>query len=217
MKEIKFIEVSVQTPVVTKGVLDSNTQEIWIVCHGYGQLAANFVRRFDVLPEDHFVIALQGMSKFYVGEGYRKVGASWMTKDHREVDVQNQMNYFEIVLSQLLGEVELDKVKINLLGFSQGASAICRMVSYHQFKFDNLILWAGSFPPELSASDFEYNQDSSKVFIVIGDQDEFVNSDILETETKLLIDVFGDKLNEVMFEGKHEIRREVLEEVVSKF
>ena len=43
--------------VYTMGQLNKNTQSIWIVFHGYGQMAEHFIRKFSFL-EQSFIIAL---------------------------------------------------------------------------------------------------------------------------------------------------------------
>lgn len=74
----------------------SEAREIWLVCHGYGQLARHFIRRFDVLPADCAVVAAQGLSRFYLDHHtgtYKQVGASWLTRDEREMDLANMLAY----------------------------------------------------------------------------------------------------------------------------
>ncbi|WP_261990367.1 hypothetical protein [Hymenobacter sp. BT188] len=50
------------------GELTERTRHIWFVCHGYGQLAAYFIRHFAVLTEanDTVIIAPEGLSRFYL-------------------------------------------------------------------------------------------------------------------------------------------------------
>ncbi|MEZ4903841.1 MAG: hypothetical protein R2822_19865 [Spirosomataceae bacterium] len=35
----------------TLGALDTSTQQVWFVLHGYGQLAEFFIKKFDVLDD----------------------------------------------------------------------------------------------------------------------------------------------------------------------
>ena len=37
----------------TLGSLDNNTQQVWFVLHGYGQLAQFFIRKFEILNDRH--------------------------------------------------------------------------------------------------------------------------------------------------------------------
>ena len=92
----KFVQVSAQFPYFTQNEASSETAHVWVVFHGYGQLAQYFLRKFDFLPPNHFVIAPQGNHKFYI-QPYDKVGASWLTKEDRLVDIENQQNYLKKV------------------------------------------------------------------------------------------------------------------------
>ena len=69
----------------TMGEGKANCQYLWIVLHGYGQLASSVIKRFKTLdPDKHFVLAPEGLSRFYWGEGFGgKAVASWMTSEDR--------------------------------------------------------------------------------------------------------------------------------------
>ena len=52
------------------GELNNETNEIWIACHGYGQLAKYFIKKFECLEKlNRFIIAPEGFNKFYIN-GY---------------------------------------------------------------------------------------------------------------------------------------------------
>ncbi|MEN0004839.1 MAG: phospholipase, partial [Bacteroidota bacterium] len=52
----------------TQGQVGPHIRYLCIACHGYGQLAARFIRKFDVVDRaDTFVIAPEGLSRFYWG------------------------------------------------------------------------------------------------------------------------------------------------------
>jgi hypothetical protein len=56
------------------GTISTDTRRIWFVCHGYGQLAAYFIRHFAHLTAaDPYlvVIAPEGLSRFYLHRGSR--------------------------------------------------------------------------------------------------------------------------------------------------
>jgi hypothetical protein len=52
------------------------------VLHGYGHLAPYFIRKFNSL-EDSFIVAPEGMYRFYLYGSSGRVGACWMTKEER--------------------------------------------------------------------------------------------------------------------------------------
>ncbi len=64
------------------GELNQSTSEVWIVCHGYGQLANFFLRKFDLLNSNTTcIIAPEGLHRYYLEGSAGRVGASWMTKE----------------------------------------------------------------------------------------------------------------------------------------
>src|SRR5919204_6031656 len=100
-------------------------QELWFVCHGYGQLAARFLERFRVLEsEDRCVVAPEGLSRFYLTEDptERRVGASWMTREDRLHEIDDYVRY----LDALYREIAPQHSRVTALGFSQGTATVCR-------------------------------------------------------------------------------------------
>ena len=66
------------------------TRQLWFVCHGYGQLAGRFLRHFEPLDDgSRVIVAPEGLSRFYLSESpaERRVGASWMTREDRLVEI----------------------------------------------------------------------------------------------------------------------------------
>jgi predicted esterase len=198
-------------PYYTLNTLSDETTNIWIVCPGYGQLAKYFIKRFDVFDSNsHFIIALQGLSKFYLPD-HKHVGASWMTKEDRATEMKNQQKYFQSVIEKVFENHNLDDMKLNLLGFSQGVSMISRMAASSQMRFENLILWAGGFPPELKKEDFSYLSDKAQLKVVLGTKDEYYDlNKNYQTEIDKMESAIGISAEVISFNGKHEINREVL-------
>ncbi|MEP2023453.1 MAG: alpha/beta hydrolase [Reichenbachiella sp.] len=210
------IDFSFSAPYYTLNELSDQTTDIWIVCPGYGQLGKYFIRRFDVFDsEKHFVIALQGLSKFYLPD-QKNVGASWMTKEGRETDMQNQKSYFDAVINTLFNSKPLSNYRIHLMGFSQGVSMISRMAAYSKIDFQTMVLWAGGFPPELEPADFNHINRSANLKVVIGSEDEFYALDKnYQPEVDKMEAAIGLKPEIIVFEGIHEVKREVLASCLS--
>lgn len=204
-----------KAPFHTLNELSPETEHVWIVCHGYGQLSRRFIAQFDHLdPTRHFIVSLQGLSKFYL-PNHRHVGASWMTREDREIDLNNQREYFESVYRAFNNGRDWHGKKIHLLGFSQGASAICRFAAYLQVDFHDLILWAGSFPPELSTRDFEYLRLKPVAKGVLADQDEYYSKELFEVEVEKLEMALGLTASKMTYEGTHQLDRRVISSVLN--
>ncbi|MEQ6121038.1 alpha/beta hydrolase [Reichenbachiella sp. MALMAid0571] len=208
------LNISFKASYATLNEITSSTKHIWIVCHGYGQLASHFIKRFDVFDQqEHFVLAPQGLSKFYLKD-YTKVGASWMTKEDRETDLENQRSYFDVLLDYVFASIDLNDYEVHLLGFSQGVSTISRLAAYKKIPFTNLILWAGGFPPELTPKDFSFANPQAKLKIVLGDQDALFRMPKFQTEIDKAELALNRSSEFIRFDGKHEVSREVLKVII---
>ena len=52
--------------VYSLGELSEETTDVWIVFHGYGQLASRIIKKFNHLELDNaYILAPEGISKFY--------------------------------------------------------------------------------------------------------------------------------------------------------
>jgi predicted esterase len=179
-----------------------------IALHGFGQLSKFFIKKFDFLPENYLILAPEGMHRFYLQGNSGRVGASWMTKEARELDIEENT----IALKTLLKKVKNEKQfsKIILLGFSQGGATAARWYFSDAEQFDHLILWASVFPPDLEKPALETN---SKNYFVLGDQDEYYS------EPQQLSEIAAYKeigFKTIHFEGKHDIQQTTLKELLVK-
>lgn len=186
------------------------TKTIWLVFHGIGYLSKYFLKYFKHLdPQENFIIAPQAPSKYYLNGEYRHVGASWLTRQDLEIEIENNLNYLEAVY---IAE-ELDKVEnLNILGYSQGVSMAARFVARRQIVCKNLIMHSGKLPNELTADDFRFLNDTRFSFIY-GKQDKYLSPDILKIEEKRLKRIFPNNLEIISFDGGHEVNTEI----ISKF
>lgn len=197
----------------TTGEINEKTKHILFVLHGYGQLAEYFIRKFVALESKGVVvIAPEGLSRFYTdplegaGRKSNRVGATWMTKEDRLVDIENYVNYLDAVFAQTVGD---NKIPVSVLGFSQGSATASRWILSKNIRFDRLILWAGILPTDM---DFQLGNDVLKdksVVIVYGKQDPFL-TDARFNEMKSLMEKLNTKIDIVTFEGGHDIEEKAL-------
>ena len=53
----------------TYGEISNSTKYFILACHGYGQLAKHFIKKFDILAsEEVFVLAPEGLSLVFIGK-----------------------------------------------------------------------------------------------------------------------------------------------------
>ena len=70
-------------------------KQILIALHGYGQLGQYFYRKFNSLEADFGLVVPEGPHRFYLEGSSGRVGASWMTKEWREQDIQENNSYLK--------------------------------------------------------------------------------------------------------------------------
>ncbi|MFT6981489.1 MAG: putative esterase [Crocinitomicaceae bacterium] len=177
------------------------------VLHGYGQLAKFFIRKFQHLSKDIMIVAPEGMHRFYLRESSGRVGASWMTKEARESDITDNIDWLNELDKQISDQYSISK-RI-LIGFSQGGATAARWETLGAVSFDEMVLWACVFPPDL-----ELNSEASRVkrpYFIIGSEDEFYTPD---QQDALIAYYEKSGYNCIRYDGKHDIENETLNEIV---
>lgn len=193
----------------TLGQAGPHIKNLWIVCHGYGQLAKTFIRRFDTIwDEETLVIAPEGLSRFYWGGFDGPVVASWMTREDRLTEIAD----FSRMLSQLYERYVPQchpEVKITLLGFSQGTATQVRWIMRAFPPFHHLMLWAGQLPEDLDYRPHLSYFADKQLFCAYGNQDPFITEKRLAM-MRSIIDESGLSFREVPYEGEHKVDRKAL-------
>lgn len=195
------------------GEITARTRQVWLVCHGYGQLAAYFIRHFTILAEagDTVVLAPEGLSRFYLQGNGGRVGASWMTREDRLAEIEDQVAYLNQLAALILEKCSPD-VAVTVLGFSQGAATVSRWLACAQFRPARLILWAGAFPEDIDFSVATHLLSQLPVVLVCSDQDEFITAAALEKQREFLRRLSVEPIV-IRFAGKHELNAAVLREL----
>ncbi|NJD22803.1 MAG: alpha/beta hydrolase [Melioribacter sp.] len=181
-----------------------------IVLHGYGQLAEDFIKYFEPIKnETTLIIAPEALNRFYIKGFSGKVGSTWMTKEDRENEIKDYVNYLDAVYDDVIKFGLLSKTKITVLGFSQGTVTACRWLSKGKSKVNRLILWGGGIPPDVDLETSNELFNSLQLTIVVGDKDEFILPEQIEKE-ELRLRKNNIKYSLLLFEGKHIIKKEIL-------
>lgn len=173
-----------------------------------GYLSRYFLRYFDVLdPDRHYLIAPQAPSKYYLNSEFKHVGASWLTRENTSEGMENILSY----LDALMAEIKIpEKVKFVVFGYSQGVSIATRWVSRRKVKCDHLILYSGGIPDELRAEDMSFLDAKTRIKIIVGNKDQYITPERLEVEKKKAQTLFEGKAEIEIFEGGHEIKKEII-------
>ena len=199
------------------GEFSAATRQLWLVAHGYGQLAEYFVRHFAPLhaadPAGTVVVAPEALSRFYLAGASGRVGASWMTRADRLAEIEDQVAY----LTQLLASLRADcpaAVRITVLGFSQGTATVGRWLASYagHWRPHQLVLWAGDFPPDIEPEAAQLLLHSLPVAVVAGDHDPYVSSVKLAQQAALLAQL-GAEVRPHTFSGAHTLDAALLHQL----
>lgn len=186
--------------------------EWWIVLHGYGQRAADFLDAFAPLANsDRAIIAPEALSRFYMDSmtEHTSVGASWMTREAREDEIADYVRYLDAVVHQLQDQADAVPSRLTVLGFSQGAATASRWCAYGDTPVDRLILWGGALAHDLNLDEHASTFASLSLTVVTGTEDAYVPDDrqaaFLErlSSHDLSVDLHT-------FEGGHRLDRDTL-------
>lgn len=215
MSELHHLRVGRSARYFTLGEPSDNTTQVWIVCHGYRQLAERFISYFSVLDRaDRYIVSPEALSRFYVedrgGEHGQndKIGASWMTREDRLNEIEDYVTYLDTLCETVLKNVDRDKIRVVAFGFSQGVATVCRWVEQGHSKIDHLIMWGGLLPRDVDAKALH----KVDVTLVKGKQDELINESGFESTVKVLAKS-GVNHSVVRFDGGHHLNQRTLRAV----
>ncbi|MCB0568247.1 MAG: dienelactone hydrolase family protein [Phaeodactylibacter sp.] len=199
----------------TLGQAGPHVRYLWIACHGYGQLARDFIQTFEAIAaDDTLIVAPEGLSRFYWTGFSGNPVASWMTREGREEEISDYTNFLSILYNRYVALCSPD-VRIMLMGFSQGCATQMRWIMRAFPRFHRLILWAGAIPEDLHyLPQAGYFSDKALHF-VYGTQDPFFNQERLQEQQQLISDNnLAFRIH--TFEGRHVVDESVLREIAAE-
>lgn len=198
------------------------TEEVWMACHGYGQLARYFLRHFRAVEAPgRLIVAPEGLSRFYVddadgGGTYKRVGASWMTRDSRQEEIEDHVRWLDSSYTDALERARTPlPARLIGFGFSQGCATVTRWLAASAMlppeRCHRLVLWGGTLPHDL---DLDAHRDwlDGRVTLVTGKADPFVTPERLaEEEARLQDHGIGHRL--IRYDGGHRLEADALRRV----
>jgi predicted esterase len=193
--------------------------ELWVVCHGYGQLVTRFIRGFESIAESHrLIVAPEGLHRFYLDPPpapakTRRVGATWMTREDRETDIHDYVAYLDAVVAHVQQRMR-QRARIIAFGFSQGTATVFRWAALGSSPLAAVIAWAGEVPRDLDAATFCDRLRHMRVVFVRGTRDEMVSEQGLASASEWL--ERNDVVSEVFtFDGGHELDARLLGQIAA--
>ena len=184
-----------------------------IVCHGYAHLADRIIQKFNnIVEDDIYVVAPQGLSVFYWKGMNEDPVASWMTSKDRLDEIEDFSKYLSKVYSHYLSDFD---GRIVLMGFSQGCATVWRWQRKYPVQYHSMINWSGWIPEDVDLSHVLDHLTNPKVHVVVGNQDQYLTNERME-ELKKVIAKNNIPAIHYRFEGKHQVDRKLLESILQE-
>jgi predicted esterase len=191
--------------------------EVWFAIHGMSQLAASFARRFEpIASPTRLVVVPEALSRYYLAPaeairaGEVRVGASWMTREARDLEITDHVRYLDLLWAHLTTRYTLDTARVTVLGFSQGVATIGRWLARSTIaRADAVILWGGKVPPDILPLAEDSPLRRERWTMVVGDRDDFATPEVVAEERARLAAADLD-VAFVSFAGGHAIDPDTL-------
>jgi predicted esterase len=191
------------------GTTPESAARVWIVLHGYGQLARRFLRPFaGVVPPDTCVVAPEGLSRFYRempkadGSHLHTTGATWMTREQRDDDIRDALRWLSLVHAEVATGPSVRAVGV--LAFSQGVATATRWLASGAVHPDALVIWAGELAQDIDQGALSASLSNADVTLVAGTQDQFVSATRRE-QALAAVRAWHPAAMARTFEGPHEL------------
>ena len=193
--------------------------ELWIVCHGYAQLAGRFLRHFESIADNHrLIVAPEALSRFYLDAlgGHHgpdsRIGGTWMTREDRLAEIGDHVSYLDTLMDELTRRRGAALPPVTVLGFSQGVATIARWLTLGASRADRVIMWGGSLPSDVAPDANGQLFRGAQLTLVVGERDQYITAERVSAETARL-EVMGARYDVVRFDGAHEMNANVLRQL----
>jgi predicted esterase len=198
---------------------DARGADLWVVLHGFGQLAGDFVECFTELNDGrHVVVAPEALNRYYtaslsVPSAERAVGATWMTREFRDAEIRDYVRYLDLLHAELVARFAPRRTVV--VGFSQGGATASRWVVQGSARIHALVLWGATLPPDLDLAAARERLSAARLTLVIGKTDQYILPDSLHRERERLT-AAQIPFEVIEYEGGHSIKRPVIRLLATK-
>lgn len=216
MPTVHHLSVKRTARYYTIGDPGPHIDDVWFACHGYGQLASDFVKEFECIADPRrLIVAPEALSRYYLatGPGFHsaeaKIGATWMTREDRDAEIADYVAYLDDLYADVFKEIDRDKVRVTVVGFSQGGATANRWLTRGTARADRLLMWGS-----LLASDSDLEKSAGffrnvKLTIVHGTRDQFADTGMIASYEELMKEK-SIPYDVVTFNGGHRMDRDTL-------
>jgi predicted esterase len=193
--------------------------DLWIVLHGFGQLAGDFVEYFNGIADGaRVIVAPEALNRYYtapltVPSAERPVGATWMTREFRDAEIRDYVRYLDVLHEELAKTLRPRRTVV--VGFSQGGATASRWAVQGRTDIHSLVLWGATLPPDLDLAASRERLAALRLRLVIGETDQYISGSMLSRERERLTNA-RIPFDVVEYDAGHSIKRAVLQEVAER-
>lgn len=211
---------------VLMGAAPARASRIWIVLHGYGQLAERFVQPFQgLIPDDTCIVAPEALSRFYIdfpradGSHLQRIGATWLTRESRETEIADAHHWLDLVHDEVVNESTAERggaPTVGVLAFSQGVATAMRWIASGHVAPKQFVCWAGGMAQDVDRPAFAAKMREAEVVFVAGTQDAYVTS-LAKSAALGMIATLAARHRVLEFEGAHHLDAAILRSLLAGF
>lgn len=199
-----------------QGEPSTEITDVWFACHGYGQLASEFVKEFECIDAPHrLVVVPEALSRFYLAEpgGFHgpdsKIGATWMTREDRDAEIADYVSYLDDLYDSIFAIVPRDAARASVVGFSQGGATAARWLTRGRAVADRLLMWGSLLPNDLDMVHAARILDRLRMSIIYGTRDKYADAAAIAGYEKFLREKNVEYTLDT-FDGGHRMDRATL-------
>ena len=198
------------------GELSSKTKYFWFVLHGSNMLSEQMLYKFkDFDPETHFVIAPEGLSRFYVNGFGGEVVASWMTKRDRLEEIHDFSVYCSTLYNTYVQKLP-DFCKTIIMGFSQGGVTAMRWLHHLDVTVDFLIPYACWIPEDIDYLTAKTDWNKICKILTYGSEDQFLNEKKI-IEIQEICKAGNLEFHNEIYAGDHRVDKKQLKKIFKQY
>jgi predicted esterase len=199
---MQFTEYSIEVTIHGRYLLDGRGagKPMLVGFHGYGESAEMELNRLrSVSGSDRWIVlVIQGLHRFYRRRS-DEVVASWMTRQDRELAIQDNCSYVAKVVDTVTKQCDATGPLV-LSGFSQGVAMAFRAAATLGKRVRGVIALGGDVPPEIEPAVLSR---IPAVLIGSGNKDEWYTAEKVASDERRLRSA-GVNLQVCSFDGGHE-------------
>lgn len=185
---------------------DLDARELWLLLHGYGQLARDFLEQCGALARpERLLVAPEALSRFYLRSGRGAVGATWMTREARAEEIDDYVGYLDALVATF--RARRAEREVVVLGFSQGVATAWRWSLRARSAPRRLIALCGGIPPEVELDSERVRR--LHITLCTGELDESHPPTSAELDERRLV-AAGASCEHLRFPGGHTVEASVL-------